>query len=257
MKRIIVIFSVMLLIANFQVSAQDAREISKKAMDAIEVTDMEMISTINIHDGKGNVRVRQISTASRRFSDCSKMIIKFLAPADVKGTTLLVYDYENQEDSQWIYMPALRKVRRIVSTEKSKNFMGSEFTNADMSKPNLNDYNYTLLKEDVFEGKKCWVIEAKAKDDKVRQENGFAKRVSYIDKETNFCYKIEYYDASDNQQREQLISDYRKQSNGKNFAHKMVMQNVQNGRKSEMIVDKFQLGSKLPEATFSPSAIEN
>lgn len=257
MRRIVLVFSLIMLLYGGNLFAQDAKEISRKALNAIEVTDMEMISTINIYDDKGNVRVRQISTASRRFNDCSKMLIKFLAPADVKGTTLLVYDYEDQEDSQWIYMPALRKVRRIVSTEKSKNFMGSEFTNADMNKPNLNDYNYKLIKEDTYEGINCWVIEAKAKDDKVRQENGFAKRVSYIDKESSFCYKIEYYDANDNLQREQLISDYRKQSNGKNFAFKMVMKNVQNGRKSEMIVDKFQLGSKVAEAAFSPSAIEN
>src|SRR5690606_29003066 len=144
-----------------------------------------------------NVRVRQIATASRKFSDCTKILIKFLAPADVKGTSLLMFDYEDQEDSQWIYMPALRKVRRIVSTEKGKNFMGSEFTNADMSKPNLNDFNYKILGEATYEGKKCRKIEAIAKDDRIRQENGYSKKISYIDKETDFCYKVEYYDLSD------------------------------------------------------------
>ncbi|HOG05904.1 MAG TPA: outer membrane lipoprotein-sorting protein, partial [Paludibacter sp.] len=107
------------------VTAQDAEEISEKAMDAIKIQDMEMISTINIYDARGNVRTRQISMASRKFTECTKMIIRFLAPADVKGTTLLVHDYEDKDDNQWIYMPALRNVRRIVSTEKAKNFMGS------------------------------------------------------------------------------------------------------------------------------------
>ncbi len=236
--------------------AQDAEAISRKAMDVIEVQDMEMISTINIYDAKGNVRTRQISTASRQFSACTKMLIRFLAPADVRGTTLLVYDYEDQEDSQWIYMPALRNVRRIVSTEKAKNFMGSEFTNADMSKPNFNDYDYAILGEEVYEGKQCWRVEAKSKNDQITRDNGFSRRVSLIDKDSHFCYKIEYYDNSDKLYRAQYISDYRKLQSGNYFAYKMVMENLRNGRKSEMIVDKFQLGSKLSENVFSPSMLD-
>ncbi|HPM11208.1 MAG TPA: outer membrane lipoprotein-sorting protein [Paludibacter sp.] len=238
------------------VTAQDAEEISEKAMDAIKIQDMEMISTINIYDARGNVRTRQISMASRKFTECTKMIIRFLAPADVKGTTLLVHDYEDKDDNQWIYMPALRNVRRIVSTEKAKNFMGSEFTNADMSKPNLKDYEYKILGVEEYEGKSCWKIEAVCKTDKVRQENGFSKRVSLIDKNLYLCYKIEYYDLSDTMYRTQYISDYRKLEDGNYFAYKMTMENLKNGRKSEMIVDKFQLGSKLSENIFSPSMLD-
>ncbi|MGI5975042.1 MAG: outer membrane lipoprotein-sorting protein [Paludibacter sp.] len=238
------------------VTAQDAEEISEKAMDAIKIQDMEMISTINIYDARGNVRTRQISMASRKFTECTKMIIRFLAPADVKGTTLLVHDYEDKDDNQWIYMPALRNVRRIVSTEKAKNFMGSEFTNADMSKPNLKDYEYKILGVEEYEGKSCWKIEAVCKTDKVRQENGFSKRVSLIDKNLYLCYKIEYYDLSDTMYRTQYISDYRKLEDGNYFAYSMTMENLKNGRKSEMIVDKFQLGSKLSENIFSPSMLD-
>jgi len=237
-------------------TAQNAREISQKSMEITEVGDMEMISTINIHDGRGNVRTRQISTASRKFPDCTKMLIRFLAPADVRGTALLVYDYEDQDDSQWIYMPALRRVRRIVSTEKGKNFMGSEFTNADMSRPNQQDFDYQLVGEEVYEGKKCWKVKATGKTDAIKQQNGFSSNISYIDQQNFLCYKIEYYDLSDKLQRIQYITDYKKIANGKYFAHKMTMQNVQNNRKSEMIVDKFQSGSKLPENTFSPAMLD-
>lgn len=256
MRKLTVILSVMVF-SSLGLSAQNPREISRKAMDAIKLEDMEMISTINIHDGRGNVRVRQIATASRKFNDVTKTMINFISPADVKGTALLVYDYEDKDDSQWIYMPALRKTRRIVSTEKGKNFMGSEFTNADMARPNLNNYEYKMLDDAVYDGKKCWVIEASLKTDELKRENGYAKRVSYIDQSTYFCYKMEYYDNGGRLQREQLISDYRKQSNGNYFAFKVVMKNVRNGRKSEMIVDKLQLSSQIPESTFSPSALEN
>jgi len=245
-----------LIFCALTVTAQNAREISRRSMNYTEVGDMEMISTINIYDAKGNVRTRQIGTASRKFSENTKMLIRFLAPADVKGTALLVYDYEDQDDSQWIYMPALRKVRRIVSTEKGKNFMGSEFTNADMSRPNQQDFDYQLIGETTLDGRKCWKIKATGKSDALKQQNGFSSNISYIDQQTFLCYKIEYFDMSDKLHRVQYIVDYKKQANGKYFAYRMTMQNVQNNRKSEMIVDKFQSGSKLPENTFSPAMLD-
>lgn len=237
-------------------TAQTAQEITKKSMDAIEVGDMEMISSINIYDAKGNLRTRQISTASRKFADCNKMLIRFLAPADVKGTALLVYDYESQSDHQWIYMPALRKVRRILSTDKGKNFMGSEFTNADMGKPNLQDFEYTNLGATTLDGKKCWKIEAKSKNETIQRENGFSRKISYIDQSTYLAYKVEYYDYSGKLQRVLTNAGYKKQPDNSYFSYNMVMENVQNGRKSEMKVDKFQNGSKLPESAFSPNVLD-
>src|SRR5665647_1111812 len=139
------IFTALAMFISMTLFSQSPQEIVQKSVDMIDISSMEMISTLKIMDAKGNVRERQITTASKKFGDANKMLIKFIAPADVKGTTLLVYDYDNKSDNMWIYMPALRKVRRIVSTEKGKSFMGSEFTNADMSKPNDTDFSYSLL----------------------------------------------------------------------------------------------------------------
>lgn len=235
--------------------AQSAREISNKATEAIEIGDMEMTSTIEIYDNKGNVRTRQISTATRKFGACSKTLIRFLSPADVKGTSLLIYDYENENDNMWIYMPALRKVRRILSNEKGKNFMGSEFTNADMSKPNADDFTYADAGNQTINGVNCKKIETKPKTDAIRQENNFSKKISYIDPANYLCYRIEFYDQAGKLQKVQTIGKYEKQSGGKYFAHRMEMQNVQNQRKSVLIVNKIQAGSNLPESKFSPNTL--
>lgn len=253
MKTIFVTICTFFVLNTF---AQTAQEIAKKSNDAVEAGDMEMISGIYIYDAKGNLRTRQISTASKKFADCTKMLIRFMAPADVKGTSLLVYDYDNQSDNQWIYMPALRKVRRILSAEKGKNFMGSEFTNADMGKPNLQDYIFTNLGVTELEGKKCWKIEAKCTNEAIQQENGFSRKISYIDQNNFLTYKVEYFDFSGQLQRVLTNSAYKKQSGNNYFAFRMVMENVQNGRKSEMKVEKFQNGSKLPESAFSPNLLD-
>ena len=250
------ILTMLMVLIVFPAFTQTAREIVQKSMNAVETGDMEMTSTIRIQDGRGNERVRQISTASRRFGDCSKMLTVFQSPADVKGTALLVHDYDKKEDNMWIYMPALRRVRRIVSSDKSKNFMGSEFTNADMAKPNIDEYQYKDLGTDNFSGKKVRKIESIPVNDQIAKENNISKKISYFDTENYLCYRIEYYDLSGKVHRTQTISDYKKLSNGRYFAHRMEMENMLNGRKTIMTVDRFQLGSSMPENRFTPNALE-
>lgn len=236
--------------------AQTAREVALRSMNSVETGDMEMTSTIRIRDGRGNERVRQISTASRTFGEVTKMLTVFLHPPDVKGTSLLVYDYENKEDNMWIFLPALRRVRRIVSTEKGNNFMGSEFSNADMSKPNIDDFNYTDLGTETKDGKNFRKIEAKPKTAALAKELNFSRKITFIDPGNFLSHRVEFYDASGKLHRVQRISDYRRLSNGKFFAQQMVMENVQNGRSTLLQVDQFQLGSQLPESRFSPNALE-
>jgi len=238
------------------ISAQTAKEISQKATEVIDYTSMEMVTTLKIYDAKGSERIRQITTATRKFGETNKTMIKFIAPADIKGTAMLIYDHENTGDDMWIYMPALRKTRRIVSTEKGRNFMGSEFTNADMSKPNMNDFQYKILGTESYEGRLCWKIESACINETVAVENGFSKKVSYIEKATNLCHKTAYYDLQGTLLKSQYIRQYKKQPNGKYFSYQMEMKNEQNGRKSVMIVDKFQTGSSLPEGAFTAAMLE-
>lgn len=255
MKTKIIFFACAIAFTGY-LPGQNAQEMSQKSMDIIDIGSMEMLATFQIKDAKGNVRERQITSASRKFGDVSKMLIRFISPADVRGTALLVYDYDNKADNMWIYMPALRKVRRIVSSEKGKSFMGSEFTNADMSKPNVTDYTYSLLGSAPFNGKDCWKILTVCKTEAIQEENGYSKKISLTDKNSFLCYHIEFYDLSGKLQRIQTLDQYKKQPNGKYFSFLMQMENVQTGRKSVMIVNKFQAGSQLSESAFAPTALE-
>ena len=134
--------------------------------------------------------------------------------------------------------------------------MSSEFTNADMSKPNMNDFDYTILSSEIYNGHLCWKIESSCKDEDIEDENGYSRRVAWIEKETYLCHKIEFYDLSDELHKIQSIEQYKKQSNGVYFAFYMKMENRQNGRESVIIIDKFQIGSNLSESTFTPAMLE-
>lgn len=255
MKSKNTLFIALSILAFTGLRAQDARTIADKASDVINPGSMEMTSTLRIYDNKGNVRVREVSNAMAKFSGTTKTLFKFLSPPDVKGTTILIYDYEDKDDDMWIYMPSLRKTRRIVATEKGKSFMGSEFSNADMSKPTMSDFTYMLKGSETLDGRDCWKLESKCANAGVEDANGYSRKVAWIEKSTYLTLKIEFYDHADKLLKVETFGDYRKQAGGKYFAFKLSMQNVQNSRKSEIVINKYQAGSAMKESAFSATTL--
>jgi len=256
MKKIKFLLALLMLGTFTSINAQDPREITQKASDISNPDAFEMTSTLTTYDAKGRKRVRQTTSATKIFGETTKTIMKFLSPADVKGTGILIFDHENKDDDMWIYLPALRKTRRIISSEKSKSFMGSEFSNADMSRPNLDDFNYKLDGTAQYEGKTCRVIVSTPINDKVADENGYSKKIVLIDKNKYEVYKVEYYDLDGELWKVMNVSDYQDLGNGKVMAKKLVIKNVQNGRHSILAIDKLQTGSSLTENNFTTAMLE-
>ncbi len=256
MKKIKLMFALLMLGVFTQINAQDPREITQKAMDVSDIASYEMTSTLTTWDAKGNKRIREMVMASKRFGETNKVLLKFTAPANVKGTGILIYDNKNKDDDMWVYMPALRKTRRIISSEKSKSFMGSEFSNADMSRPTLDDFNYKLVGSDVYNGKNCWVIESIPKTEKIADRNGYTKKISWIDKNNNYMYKTEFYDLDDELWKVMTLSDYQPVGDSRAMARKMEIKNMQTGRRSVLAISKLQAGSSLTESSFTTAMLE-
>ena len=145
--------------------------------------DMEMI----LIDKRGNRRERTIRALARDVGEDEQSIMFFLAPADVKDTGFLTYDYDDPEsgDDQWLYLPALKKTKRIASNDKSGSFMGSDFSYADMTDRDLDLYDYTLMQETEVNGAMVWQIEAIPNDEKEIDETGYTKSVLFV-RQDNF-----------------------------------------------------------------------
>ena len=237
-----------------------AKQIMDKSFQATKLAGSEMLSTMTIIDNRGRERVRKIATVSKLYDngETEKRLIRFLSPADVKGTGLLTFDYENKDDDMWLFMPALRKTRRLVSTEKAKNFMGSEFTYADMTPPILDNFTYEILGEEEVTGTTCWKIEMKPVDDDVADENGFSKRISFIAKQDFVIRKAIYYDL-DGEFHKELAVENVKEIDTKNHKYRpmrMVMTNQQNGRKSVLDVDEIQFNPDVKDEFFTTRYLE-
>ena len=237
-----------------------ARQIMEKMADNRRVDGSEAVMTMVIYNAKGEKRVRKIAMATKLYDNgkTEKRLNRFLSPADVKGTGLLTYDYEVKDEDIWLFMPALRKTRRIVSSEKSKNFMGSEFAYVDMNIPNLDDYNYKILKEEKFGGADCWVVQSTPKNEEIADENGYSKQVAWIGKSDFTARKIVYYDLDGEILKEMTARDVKRiDSAGKHYRPmKMEMVNKQNRRRTTMTFDKLEVSKQVKDEYFTTRYLE-
>lgn len=246
------------LLIQFTSNGQTAREIVQKSRNAVQLSSFEAVSTLTITDSRGNERIRKNTMASKTFNDgTEKRIIKFISPEEVSGTGILIFDYENKEDDMWIYLPALRKTRRIVSSEKSNSFMGSEFSNADMTAPALEDFKYNLLGSENIEGIDCWKIESVPLNMDKEDEYGYSRSVRWIEKNDYISRRSAYFDYDDSliKQIETLEFKLLDSANGKYMVTDMVAENFRNGRSSRMKMDKIEI-TETDERYFTVTYLE-
>lgn len=234
---------------------EDAKQIMQKSQDAITLDGSEAISTLTINDGKGNQRIRKFSTASKREPSkaLTKSVMRFLEPADVKGTGILTFDYENKDDEMWLYMPALRKVRRIVSSEKTKSFMGSEFTNADITKPNIEEYTYKLIGSETIDNTECWKIEIVPATKKIANSYGYSKKIGWVGKSDYVARRNEYYDLDGKLLKVMVVKSVKllDEKNKKYQTLDASMENKQNGRSARFVIEKVVFNPNVKEEYFT------
>jgi hypothetical protein len=237
--------------------AQDARQIMKRAQDTMKLSGLESVTTLVIHDGKGNQRVRKFSSATKEYpkEGVKKTIMRFLEPADVKGTGFLTFEYDQSDknNDMWLYMPALRKTRRIVSGEKTKSFMGSEFTNSDITSPKLDDYQYQLLAEEKNGETDCWKIEAVPATAEVADEYSISKKINWVGKKDYIVRKTEIYDPEGKLYKVLTAEKIKLLDQAKALyqATDITMENVQKGRKSQFLINKSVINANMKDDYFT------
>ena len=239
---------------------ENAKQIMVKSNDVVTLDGSEAISTLTINDGKGNQRVRKFSMASKREAtgEVTKSVMRFLEPADVKGTGILTFDYETKDDDMWLYMPALRKVRRIVSSEKTKSFMGSEFTNADITKPNIDEYTYKTIGSETIDNIDCWKIEIIPATKDIASSYGYSKKIAWIGKADNVARRNEYYDLDGKLLKVMVVKSIKllDEKHKKYQTTDAAMENKQNGRSSSFVIEKVVFNPNVKEEYFTTDYLQ-
>jgi hypothetical protein len=155
-----------------------------------QTADMQMI----LIDRNGGERVRKIAAFTKDKGPDTLRLMFFLHPADVKDTAFLTIDYDDpaHDDDQWLYLPALRKTKRIATTDKSGSFMGSDLNYADMTDRELTDYDYHFYekgREQTFGGVKTWAIWAIPRSKSVVEETGYEKELVFVRQDIDFIVR--------------------------------------------------------------------
>ncbi|MCK4442254.1 MAG: outer membrane lipoprotein-sorting protein [Sulfurovaceae bacterium] len=184
-KKLLFLLGVGATLLTPNVMAEDARAIMDKvdARDDGQTLEQDMLMVLI--DKNGNRRTRDLKSYAKDKGADEQRTMFFKSPADVKNTAFLTYDYDDgaKDDDQWLYLPALKKVKRIPSSDKSSSFMGSDFSYFDMTDRDLDDYNFKILKDTKVRGHDAWMIESTPNNQKVIDESGYKKSIAIVRKD--------------------------------------------------------------------------
>ena len=246
-----------LLLALIPLAAQqpDADQIMNRSRDLTLTGSMSANIHMSITEKNGTSRSRTIAMTTKTFQDGQeKRFIKFLEPADVRGTAMLIIDNKSIADEMWIYLPALKKTRRIVSSEKGKNFMSSEFSNADMSSPTLADFTNKHLEGSGQNNQ--WIIESTPINENKADEYGYTKKISYISIDRCQVLKMEFYNFDNEHFKQIVIKEIYPLKEEKFLVKDMAASNLLTGRKSEIEMTNISVGGQVDDAVFSLQSLE-
>jgi len=183
--------------------------------------------------------------------DGDKSFVIFSKPLDIKSTALLTYTHIKDADDQWLYLPAVKRVKRITTSNKSGPFVGSEFAYEDMTSPEVAKYTYRYVRDEPCGDLKCFVVERYP----VYENSGYSKQIAWIDQSEYRFQKIEFYDRKDALLKTLTLKDYH-QYLGKHWRpHDMLMENHQTGKSTEMVWSDYRFRTGLKESSFSQNAL--
>lgn len=180
-----------------------AREIMQKVEDREDGDNRTSNMRMVLIDKRGRQRTRVIESYAKDFGEDTYRLMFFQEPADVQGTGFLTYDYDDEakDDDQWLYLPALRKSKRIASQDKSGSFMGSDFNYSDMTSRKLRDFDFQLQKEMPLGEHTVWVIEAVPRSEGVVDETGYKKSLLLVRQDNYVVVRAVHWTAEGNKQR--------------------------------------------------------
>lgn len=211
----------------------------------------DMLMVLKNQQGQTSIREVKIKTLEQ-LNDGDKSLTNFNMPKDVKGTSFLSYSHPIKSDDQWLYLPALKRIKRISSSNKSGPFMGSEFAFEDISSFEVPKYTYTYLKDDSLNGQDNFVVE----QDPVDRNSGYTRRVAWVDKEEYRIQKIDFYDRKNMLLKTLTYNHYQQYLNQYWRADSMHMVNHQNGKSTELQWSNYAFKVGLKASDFKKNALK-
>lgn len=252
-KNILLIgfMTLILLITGFTVNtlAQDlnGREIMEKVYNRNTGEDRKAEMNMILVNKFDDERERDLKQFNRDFGEVEKKIMFFTSPQDIRGTSFMNWTYEDKRaDSQWIYLPALRKIKRISAENKSDYFMGSDFTYDDLGERKVEEDNHKLIGSKKINGEECYIVENIPKE----EDYLYSKTITWVSKDNWIGLKKEFYDNDGNLLKTLTVKDYEK-INGIVTITNSEMYNKQKDHKTILKLDEVEYNTGISEDKFT------
>jgi hypothetical protein len=228
-----------------------AREADRRGMGFGDVTaEMQMI--LRNKQGQESERKIRIRTLEVK-EDGDKSLTIFDTPRDVKGTAFLNFTHKKGDDDQWLYLPALKRVKRISSRNKSGSFMGSEFAYEDISSQEVEKYTYKWIRDEKYKGQECFVVEYYPVD---KKNSGYTRQLTWLDKSEYRVWKVEYYDRKKSLLKTLTNKGYRQYLDKYWRADEMYMVNHQTGKSTKLIMTNYKFRTGLKDRDFNQNSLK-
>ncbi|MFZ5430633.1 MAG: outer membrane lipoprotein-sorting protein [Bacteroidota bacterium] len=241
-------FAIVLMMAFAPADAQmTGQQIMEKVYNNPSGDDMQGELVMTLVNSRGEQRVRNLKQFMKNDGKSEKKIMFFMAPADVRNTSFMNWSYaDGRDDDQWIYLPALKRTKRISSDGKSDYFMGSDFTYDDLGDRHPDEDNHKLLREETIGGEACYVVESTPKSGGYM----YSKTITWVMKESYLGLKREFYDQKGNLLKTLSIKKFEKIS-GIWTILETEMHNVQKSHKTLMNFSDVRYNKGIPDSQFT------
>ena len=244
------------LVAGALMADPKADQLARLALERKTPVDMVSVSTMVISDQSGVSKVRKMKAVTKETTEGTKSYTEFVEPADVNGTKFVSVSKKGSETDQRMYLPALKKVRKISSSAKDGEFMGSDLNYFDMEKRYFEDATYSLLSEDESLDAVPGIKLSKLVSTYAVKGAPYTKAVSWIDPATGIAYKTELYDKKDGALLKLITVDEVKTIKGYVMITKSTISNVKKGSKTVSDMSDLQVDVGIKDSEVSLKRLE-
>jgi outer membrane lipoprotein-sorting protein len=199
-------------------------------------------------ESKREIRARTLEVAD----DGDKSLIIFDEPKDVEGTALLTYSHKTEDDDRWLYLPALKRVKRIAGNNKAGPFMGSEFAFEDLGSQEVEKYTYKHLRDETLDGQDVFVIERYPVD----KDSGYTRQVVWMDKAEYRPLKIEFYDRKQSLLKTLTFKDYAQYLDQYWRPDRLDMVNHQTGKSTTLLFKDYKFRNGYSDRDFDQNSLK-
>jgi uncharacterized protein len=218
-------------------------------------------ATFTLVSSSGQERVRKTFGATKLHPDSASVnrrVVRFLSPNDVRNTTTLLVENETKEDEIWVYLPALKKARRLASNNKKSSFVGTDLSYGDVVGHRPQDWRHRLVRQEAMGSLQVYVVESVPGNADVATNSGYSKRISWVDNDSFVAVKVEFYDSAGSLLKT-LENGELKQVDAKNKKWQPMLVKVKNhqtGHSTTVKMDKYEANIKVGDEYFSLRYLE-